>query len=500
MSAAIIAAAGGATTLCAQRATRSPVQDIATYVEQMRQEWKVPGLALAIVKDDSIILSRGFGVRELGKADPVDEHTLFAIASCSKAFTATLVGMLVSEGKLGWDDRATDRLPGFRLHDPYVTQEITLRDLMSHKSGLARGDRLWYASPFDREEVLRRVRYLEPSWSFRSTYGYQNIMFIAAGEAAARASGTTWDRLVRERIFLPLGMLETNTSTSLLADRPNVATPHDEIRDTIRPIAWRNFDNVGAAGAINSNIADMAQWVRLQLGNGSLGARRIVDSAVIMETHSPQTVIPRTGLLKTLVTEGHFYAYGLGWFLQDYRGRLIVQHGGNLDGMSAFVAMMPEEGVGFVMLSNLEGSPLRTPLMYRIFDTFLGDARREWSREWKAATDSLTREGREREARDSASRVSGTAPTVPLERFAGRYTHQMYGDLQIAFEDGRLVVRVGPSFTGDLEHWHFDTFRVTWRDASLGRTYMTFRLNPRGEVARLDMGLDGDLSYRRSGD
>ena len=480
-SAAVIAASVVATTLHAQRATRNPLDGLAQYVEQMRQDWKVPGLALAIVKDDSVIFTHGFGVRELGKPDSVDQHTLFAIASCSKAFTATLVGMLTSEGKLAWDDHAADRMPGFQLFDPYVTRELTLRDLLSHRSGLARGDGLWYGTTFTRDDVIQRVRYLEPSWSFRSTYGYQNIMFITAGEIAAKAAGTTWDRLVRERIFLPLGMLETNTSVSALAGLPNVATPHEEIHDTIQVIAWRNVDNIGGAGAVNSTVADMAQWVRLQLRDGRLGDRRIVDSAVIAETHSPQTVIPRTGLLQKLVPEGHFNAYGLGWTLQDYRGRLLIAHGGNLDGMSAYVALMPEEHVGFVMLSNLSGSPLRTPLQYRIFDTFIGGGGRDWSREWKVAVDSITKEGKERDAKIDSSRVLGTEPSLPIERFAGTYRHKMYGELTLAIEDGNPVLHHGPSFVGELDRWHFDTYRIIWRDRSLGRDFLTFRLDPKGD-------------------
>ena len=495
---AAVAASTGATTLIAQRASKDPLDGLSAYVEQMRQDWKVPGLALAIVKDDSVIFSRGFGIRELGKPDPVDEHTMFAIASCSKAFTATLVGMLASDGKLAWDDRVADRMPGFQVFDPYVTRELTLRDLLSHRSGLSRGDGLWYGTAFTRDEVVQRVRYLQPSWSFRSTYGYQNIMFTAAGEIAAKAAGTTWDRLVREQIFLPLGMLETNTSVTALEGLANVATPHEEIHDTIQVIGWRNVDNIGGAGSINSTVADMAQWVRLQLRDGRLGDRRIVDSAVIAETHSPHTVIPRTGLLQKLVPEGHFYAYGMGWFLQDYRGRMLIQHGGNLDGMSAYVALMPEEGVGFVMLSNLSGSPLRTPLQYRIFDAFIGGGGRDWSREWKLATDSIVKEGKEREAKIDSSRITGTEPSLPVERFAGTYRHRMYGDFTLAIEDDKPVLRQGPAFVGDLDRWHFDTYRITWRDRSLGRDFVTFRLDPKGEPSEAVLGLQGEAVYTRS--
>jgi len=497
---ALVAALLVPASLTAQAPAKNPIPALERYIEEARRQWEVPGLAIAIVKDDSVVLMRGFGLRELGKPDPVDAQTLFAIASCSKAFTATLVGMLVKEGKLSWDDPATEHLPGFQLYDPYATRELTVRDLLSHRSGLSRGDLIWYASGFSREEVLRRVRLLKPSWSFRSAYGYQNIMFLAAGEIASRIAGHSWDRAIRERFFLPMGMLASNTSVTALEGRDNVATPHQRIEKVVTPIAWRNVDNVGSAGAINSNVAEMAQWVRLQLGRGMLGDRRLVDSTIIEETWQQQTVIPRGGLVKQLVPSNHFSGYGLGWFLMDYRGRLVVQHGGNLDGMSAYVALMPEERLGFVMLSNMDGSPLRTPLQFRIFDAFLGGPERDWSGEWKAKVDSLVAEEEKAQARTDSSRVAGTSPSLGLERYAGKYTHPMYGELNVAFEDDHLVLTGSPAFQGDLTHWHYDTFRVTWRDRSMGRNLVTFHLDSEGKVRKMTTDFEGEVDYGRLGE
>src|SRR3712207_1959606 len=248
--AAALAPIGAAPATAQQQ--REPWPGYDAYVTTALATWKVPGVAIAIVRNDSIIYAKGYGLRELGKADPVNERTLFAIGSASKAFTSAAIAMLVDEGKVRWDDPATRYLPNFQMHDPYVTRELSLRDLLSHRSGLARGDLLWYGSDLDRDEILRRVRFLQPSWSFRSTFGYQNLMYLAAGQVVARVANTTWDDFITRRIFQPLGMTASNTTVRALAGQPNVATPHAEIDDTVRTVAWRNIDNIAPAGSINS--------------------------------------------------------------------------------------------------------------------------------------------------------------------------------------------------------------------------------------------------------
>src|SRR3954454_21278990 len=247
----------------AAEAQAKPLQGFDDYVTKSMADWKIPGLALAIVRNDSVILAKGYGVRTRGKPDRVDERTLFAIGSSSKAFTSLAVAMLVDQGKVKWDDPATKYLPGFQLYDPYVTREIPVRDLLSHRSGLARGDMLWYAAQvLPRDSILYHVRYLKPSWSLRSRFGYQNIMYLAAGQLAARVNNKSWDQGNRERIFQPLGMTSSNTSNRDLDRLPDVASPHEEIEDTVRVIPYHNIDNIAPAGSINSNALDMAQWVR----------------------------------------------------------------------------------------------------------------------------------------------------------------------------------------------------------------------------------------------
>ena len=474
---------------------QAPEPDFDQYVEKAMKEWEVPGLAIAIVKDDRIVFAKGYGVREVGGTAPVNERTLFAIGSSSKAFTAATIAMLVDEGKIKWDDPVTKYLPFFQLFDLYSTRELTVRDLLTHRSGLERGDLIWYASPYDRNEVLRRVRFLKPSWSVRSRFGYQNIMFLAAGQTTAAVTQKSWDDVVRERIFVPLGMTATNTSVKSLAASDNVASPHSKIDDKLQKVAWRNIDNIGPAGSINSNAIDMAQWLRLNLGGGMYENKRIISAASVKEMQTPQTVIRIEGQNERLYPEAHFLSYGLGWFLSDFRGRKLVEHGGAIDGMRSEVGMLPEENLGVVVLTNRHGSVLPHVLMYRILDDYLNVAvKRDWSAEILKKFKVLEEQAKAAEKKTEAERVKGTSPSLALEKYAGTYQNEMYGDAKFAFKDGKLTSEFGPNFSGDLEHWHYDTFRVVWRDPMEGRAFVNFKLNAKGQPDTVTIEGIGDFT------
>lgn len=463
-------------------AAQAPGAEFEEYVNKALKDWGVPGVAIAIVKDDRVVLAKGFGVRELNKPAPVDEQTLFAIGSSSKAFTAASIAMLVDEGKLKWDEPATKHLPGFQLFDPYTTRELTIADLLTHRSGLTRGDLLWYGSTHDRSEILRRVRYLKPSWSLRARYGYQNIMFLAAGQIIPSIAGKTWDEFIRDRIFNPLGMKSSTTSIKAFANSPNVATPHSKINDKIQVISWRNIDNIAPAGSINSNVQDMAQWVRLQLGSGVYQNQRLLSAAAIKEMQTPHTIIRLEGMQASLYPEAHFLTYGLGWFLSDYRGKKVVEHGGAIDGMRAEVAMIPEEKLGLVILTNLHGNVLPVALMYKIFDIYLNAPQRDWSADMLKVRNNLEEQAKTAEKKAESERVQGTSPSLALEKYAGTFQSEMYGETKVTLENDKLVLRFGPNFTGDLQHWHYDTFRVVWRDPMQGKGFVNFRLNTQAKV------------------
>ncbi len=468
------------------------------YIEKAMKAWEVPGLALAIVKNDSVIYLKGYGVRELGKPQPVTPRTLFAIGSTSKAFTAALMAMLVDSGKVKWDDHVTQHLPWFQLYDPYVTREITIRDVLTHRSGLARGDLLWYGAGLARDSVVRAVRDLKPTWSFRSHFGYQNIMFLTAGELEAAVASENWDRLVRHRILEPLGMSATVTSIHDLPLGGDVATPHEKVDGKVVPIAWRDIDDIGPAGSINSTATDMARWVRFQLDdgvvpNGASGGsgdakaapgKRLISHAAMREMHSPQMLIPITEEAQKLNPWSHFSAYGFGWFLLDYRGIEIIHHGGNIDGFSAEVDLVPEQRLGIVILTNMNGTALRDALPYAIYDRFLGvKDGKDWSAAYLEERQRMLARADSLKAKVEAAHVKGTKPSLPLEKYAGAYADSLYGPLTITVENGHLVATRNAAFVGDLEHWHYDTFRAVWRDHTLGKNFFTFAIDPLGKVA-----------------
>ena len=482
--------AAGTHAAAAQKPAQKPAQpaavkDFDAYVAKAMKDWKVPGMAIAIVRNDSVVFAKGYGVRKLGDPTPVDPHTVFAIGSATKAFTAAAVAMMVDEGKMKWDAPVTAYLPGFQIYDPYAARELTVRDVLSHRSGLARGDLMWYATTFSRDEVLRRVRYLKPSWSFRSNFGYQNIMYVAAGQAAAAAAGRDYDTLIQERIFAPLGMRESSMSVRSLASLPNVAQPFAELDGVVSFVPYANIDNIAPAGSINSTVLDVAQWIRLQLGAGTFAGKQLISKASVAQMHSAQTVIRYEPPWSLYFPEAHLMAYGMGWFLNDYKGRLAVHHGGNIDGMSSLVAMLPEEKTGAVILTNMNGSLLPTVMAHRIFDDQLGLPPTDYSGEMRVKVDSLEKVGRAAAQKVEAARVANTRPSLPLDRYAGSYADSLYGNVTVRVQDGKLLLNYGMASDAELEHWHYDTFRAVWRNRLLGKSMVTFAVDATPKVSAL---------------
>ena len=474
-------------------AQRGPLRGLDAYAEQAMRDWNVPGMALAVVKDDSVVYMRGFGVRELGRPEPVDAHTSFAIASTTKAFTATAVAMLVDEGKVRWDDPVSRHVPGFSiLANPGLAGELTVRDLLSHRTGLPTSDALWYASGSSSEEILHRMRFLRPFAAPRSRYMYSNNAYMLAGMVVEHASGMPWAEFVRTRILRPLGMDETLTGIQGLDTRGNVAAPHAEIRDTIRPIPYRDFDNIGPAGAMNSSVADMTRWMRLQLAGGVLpGGERLVSEAQQREMQSPQFVIPQAQFYPAArLARPDFTAYGLGWFMQDYRGRKLLLHTGSIDGMSALLALVPEERLAMVVYLNLDHAELRHALMYRIVDAYLGGPPRDWSTEVRAVYAPFDEQRRAREREVESSRMTGTRPSLPLEAYAGTYADadSILPSVTVREDGGRLIATMGAGITGEAEHWHLDVFRVRWADAFIGDTFLVYTIDARGRPQWMRVG------------
>jgi len=469
-----------------------PLSGLDAYIEKSMKDWQLPGLAIAVVQDDQIIFIKGYGTREIGKELPVDENTVFAIGSTSKAFTSTAVGLLVQDGKISWDDRVTDHLAGFQMADPWVTHEIRVRDLLCNRSGLSGvSEYLWYATDFSREEVVRRLRYVPLEAGFRYQYAYRNTMFATAGEIIPAVTGESWDAFVKERIFEPLGMTRSSTSVKDLQGMDNVATPHMDLEGRIVPIAYRNIDSIAPAGAINSSIRDMAQWLRLQINEGSYEGKSIVEPAVIKETHTQHTPIPFQPGMQVLFPTSRRMDYCLSWLAFDHNGGLMIWHNGAIDGMHAVIGLMPEKKIGAVILTNYEDQNLHEALFMWVMDSLLAETPRDWSEIYRKFYEQKEAEKKKQETEIAEKRVKNTSPSLSLDKYAGQYANDMYGKISVATEGDHLVFRYSSMLVGDMEHWQYDTFRTSWRDQVAnersGEFFITFNLDENGTAKELNM-------------
>jgi len=353
------------------------------YVAAGMKQWAVPGLAIGIVHDGKTYV-KGYGVRSLDGREPVDAKTIFAIGSSSKSFTAAMLGMLVDEHKIAWDDPLTKDLPGFEMYDPFVTREVTIRDALTHRTGLAGtlGEfALWYSSGLSRDDIVHRIRYLQPAYSFRSRFDYNNLMVLAAGQVVPAVTGQSWDQFLNDRLFVPLQMSDSSSSTRALAVNANVAQPYEEMDGKARRLPYRNIDNVGPAGSINSNVTDMSHWTKMLIDGGKYADRRLLSESTVAQLLTPQTIMPLESPWTLFAPASNFLDYGMNWLVYDYHGHKMVQHAGNIDGMTAMVSLVPDLHLGIVILTNKGGNFLTSSLLYRIYDGTLGLAPRDWSSE-----------------------------------------------------------------------------------------------------------------------
>ena len=474
--AVLFAAGSGLGQAQSARVTSPDLAAFDRYVAQAARDWRVPGLAIAVVKDDSVVFARGYGVLDLTKPGPATEHTRFAIGSTTKAMTSAALGMLVDEGKLRWDDRVIDHLPDFRLYDPYVTRELTVRDLLTHRSGLPGTDLLWLRADLPEAEMIRRLRHVRPSSSFRSQFTYQNVVYAVGGALIAKASGMPWEDFIRARIFGPLGMTESEPLVAGIASRPNVATPHGEIRDTVRPVPIRTTDPVASAGSVWSSVSDMARWMRFVLDSGRVGGKRLLAAGTFTEWVTPQIRAPVALYPALSLARPHIFAYALGWFVQDYRGETVWMHTGSINGMSAIIGLLPDRRAGVFVLANLDHAELRHALMYKVFDMYAGNPERDWSAELRKlfASGTATASG------PPARPANPAPPSLALARYAGTYADSTYGTVEITLADGSLRAKFGKEDLGVLVPWEYEIFRSP-------ESVLTFVPDGRGNVASLQV-------------
>jgi len=471
LAAAVLAAASNA-------GAQEPNQAFDAYVAKAVQDWQAPGLAIAVVKDGRIVFAKGYGVREVGKPEAFDTSTVSAIASTTKAMTALAIAMLVDEGKVKWDDPVTKYLPSFQLYDPYATREVTVRDLLTHRAGLGNADYLWAAADFPTSEIIPRLRLIKPDYSIRSSFVYQNVMYITAGEVIAAASGMPWSRFVQTRIFDPLGMRSTYPLASLVPKSATAATPHWRYgADTILAIRRDQARAIGPAGDVWSSVADMSKWMIFLLDSARANGKRFLKPSTFAELFTPQVMVPPDEFYPTAaLTKPHWTTYGLGWFQHDYRGRMLDFHTGSLNGFVAIIGLVPDERFGVYILSNRDHVEIRHALMYKAIDTFLGNPPRDWSRELLALYNARREAGNAARIAAEAKRIKGTKPTLSLSKYAGVYEDALLGRVTIAESAGKLRIDAGPALKGELQHWQYDRFRARYDDRWQGTDIITFAI------------------------
>jgi CubicO group peptidase (beta-lactamase class C family) len=431
------------------------------YVREAMQKWEVPGLAIAVVKDDELVLARGYGICRVGSDRAVAKDTVFSIASCTKSFTAACIGMLVDEKQVQWDDRVKSHWPAFEVADPYITQNATLRDLLCHRTGLVRGDLLFAKGDFSNEEVLRRLRFLPPAEPFRTKVTYNNLMYEVLGQVIKQKSGASWRPFVEERLLRPLGMDSTFIGrTRVPADR--LAPRHRRYDGVVSPVRNPFSEEVVApSGAIHSSVVDIAKWLKLHLHDGEQNGQRLLSADSVRDMHALVQSIPIRRKPDANVYRAQVVGTGLGWWVSDYRGRMVVHHGG---GWGAEMTLVPEENLAIIVLSNLDWNLLVSMLSADVIDAYIVGPERAWSKENKwdfwfelGGPEAMFRARREQKAELEKSRATGTKPSLPLERYAGRFESDLYGPLVVDHRDGRLNVKFG-IHSGELDHWQADEF------------------------------------------
>jgi len=464
------------------------------YIGKALTDWNVPGIAVGVIQDGKVILAKGDGFRDVEKKLPVTPQTVFSIGSTTKAFTTFIMGTLVDEGKINFDKPVKTYLPDFKMVDPYVTEHLTIRDLLIHNSGLPRHDFSWYGSSRSTEELIKSLEYLEPSAGFRSTFQYQNIMYMTAGYIEGKVSGSTWKELVTKRIFEPLGMKNSNFNYQDSMKSLAYASPYDEEDGKIIKIPfYENTDNLAPAGAINSNIEDMLQWLKLNMQNGKWNDKALINAATLKEIQSSQMVI-KGGSSAALADKFKEFApisnYGMGWFIQVYRGHTILHHGGNINGFSAFITFMPDTQTGIVILINKDSSLLTYGASLFLYDQLLGVPPRQWSKDIKQFTDTIKAAAKQKKEKDSSC-VENTKPSHPLQDYTGNFNNPGYGDLSVSLKDNSLIITYN-NIPIPLKHCHYDVFTMEYK--ILKGMKCQFFSNDKGDIDKISLPFENGMN------
>jgi CubicO group peptidase (beta-lactamase class C family) len=465
------------------------------FAAQALRDWKCDGFAIAVVQDGKVILSKGYGLRDVKKNLPVTQKTLFAIGSATKSFTVTALGVLVDQGKLDWDKPVRDYLPDFRMWDQFATERMTTRDLVTHRSGLPRHDLMWYNSPFSREQLFERLRYLEPNKDFRTAFQYQNLMFMTAGYLGGHIAGTSWEQLVHNVIFEPLGMTGSNFSVLDSQKSADFSLPYKVANDVVVDVPFRNIDSIGPAGSINSNLEDMTKYIMMHLAKG----KGVVSATNETQMMTPQMAIQAPSTDKELGD----LSYGMGFFVTSYRGHKFVHHGGNIDGFSSLVAFLPQDNIGLVILTNQDSSALPAVVAYNVWDRLMGVDQIDWTTRVKRQRAMTKASEKAAQQQGYTTQKTGTHPSHYLAEYAGEYEHPGYGIVRIE-QAGPALKLDYHGLGGVLTHFHYDVFEVPKDELNpFSEEKVQFHTDLAGEIDSLGIPFEAtlkDITFVRLGD
>lgn len=479
----------GKSTRPAASAQAPPLADFDAAVAKMMANWKVPGVAIAIVKDGKVILSKGYGLRDVKNNLPVTAQTMFPIASITKSFTVATLASLVSDGKLAWDKPVRDYLPEFRLNDDVLTARVTTRDLVTHRTGLPRHDATWYNVELPRADIIGLLRHLEPSRDLRQSFQYNNLMFLTAGYLGGTLSNGTWEDAVRARVFKPLGMTRSNFSVDDSKTSPDYAHAYQkDDREEVHEIPILKADDVGPAGSINSNLEDMTRYLLMYLNKGAAGGAQVISRSDVAQMTSPQMIIPASGIDPEL----GFNHYGMGLFVTTYRGHTFVHHGGNLDGFSLLLSFLPADNVGAIVLTNMDGTSLPQVLAYNIYDRLLDLGQVDWNTRLMSRYLAAKKAEDDATAKNYAPRREGTRPAHAMDEYVGAYQHPAYGTIVIERNAKETDLKVSyHGFTSTAVHWHYEQWKVPQNALDrLERTDLAFATDWQGNITSVSVPME----------
>jgi CubicO group peptidase (beta-lactamase class C family) len=455
------------------------------YVQQALPKWQTPGISIAIVKDGEIIFKKAYGVREQGKPAPFTTATLSACASTTKAMTAVCMGMLVDAGKLKWTDKVADILPAFKINSPFASAEITVLDLFTHNAGLGNADNLWVYG-YSREEILQRIQKMQPAYSLRAGFIYQNLLYIVAGEVIHAVSGKTWEQFITDNIFTPLGMNNTYADHAAITGNINATAAHYPDNDTIKVIPYLYSNNIGAAGGVWSCADDMAKWIQCLLDSTHVNGRALLKPASYAAIFKPQVIAPATMYPTMQLIQPHWFTYGLGWFQHDYRGRMVQMHTGSLAGLTAIAGLVPEDRLGIYVFGNLDHAELRHALLYKAIDLWgFHDNNNNWSNQFYLLYRSMADTAAARERVQMAKRATGTHPVLPLSAYTGVFVNTRLATISVSLKDNSLVINMPQDIQLHLEHWQYEVFRGMYNRWWYSKSWVQFLPDRDGRVNSL---------------